>query len=390
MRWTHKSPNMKLEGVMSSPSNSDLKHEADSAYVQARFGEAAALYSQLLDNDPTSPQLLRALGLSLIMDKRTDEGIAACHRAVELQGEEAESRYALGYGLGAAHRYDEAIAELDAALLYQPMHVAARQALVFALVSRAQELAPMDHIGAEQRFNRARKLDSKNPELLAGLLSFYVETAQKGKALKLIEEAEPSIRESPAVAVIISRLSDDPQYSAAMKTTLRSAKRHDSRPIAAPSSIQQIPCTKCGQLMPKYTVSCPHCSAGTSQTTMFVGQDRKAPRIWQEPLLTVLTVIWMAMAAFEIVVYIRPGGGPFSGYLLVLDGMRIGVGLIVLFRSDWISNAAKIVCYFTLIVTAAQIVIQAGLAHWGMFAFQFVQLAMTGMLLYLVNFCLGD
>lgn len=248
----------------------------------------------------------------------------------------------------------------------------------------------MDHIGAEQRFNRARKLDSKNPELLAGLLSFYVETAQKGKALKLIEEAEPSIRESPAVAVIISRLSDDPQYSAAMKTTLRSAKRHDSRPIAAPSSIQQIPCTKCGQLMPKYTVSCPHCSAGTSQTTMFVGQDRKAPRIWQEPLLTVLTVIWMAMAAFEIVVYIRPGGGPFSGYLLVLDGMRIGVGLIVLFRSDWISNAAKIVCYFTLIVTAAQIVIQAGLAHWGMFAFQFVQLAMTGMLLYLVNFCLGD
>ncbi len=247
-----------------------------------------------------------------------------------------------------------------------------------------------DLVGAEQRFNRARKLDSKNPELLANLLTFYVDTRQKGKALKLIEEAEPSIRLSGAVSSVIEDLAQNPDYAIALKSTLRSAKKVDSRPQSAPSSLQQKPCPRCGQLMPEYSTTCPHCQSTTVSMGVLPVQRPKPPVIWQEIGMSVFTLIWAAMAGIEILLFLKAQGGPFVGYLVVLDAVRIGVSLFVLFRSEWISSAAKIVCYISLLVSAALSVMQVGISHWGVAGFEFGQVVVTGFVLYLVNFNLGD
>ncbi len=367
-----------------------MKTQADQLYADGRYAEAGDLYRQLTEQYPAQGAFWWALGLALALQHDSSGGIEACQKAVTLLPQDPEALYALGYCYGAANRYDEAIEELDKALLVQPLHVAARQSLVYALATRAQELAVPDPLRAEQHLNRARKLDSKNPELYANLLNFYVQTRQKGKALKLIEESEPTMRASQQVEAILGELAQNPDYAIALKSTLRSAKRTDSRPISAPSSIRQVPCPKCGQLMPEYASACPHCHVSASTPSMFTRGNRVSSVIWQEVMLTIFGLLWACMAGFEIFLFMKSGGGPFVGYLIVLDIVRVIISLIVLFRSDWISSAAKIICYITLASSAALFVIQAGLSHWGAASFEAGQLIVTAFLIYLVNFNLGD
>lgn len=368
----------------------DERAHAAQLYGQGNYAEAAMIYRKLAEEHPMQAASWRSLGLALALNGEIELGIEACKKAILLDTNDGEAHFALGYCYGANHCYDEAISELDAALLIQPMHAAARQSLVFSLVARARELVSTDLVGAEQRFNRARKLDSKNPELLANLLKFYVDTRQKGKALKLIEEAEPSLRQSDSVSSVMSDLAQNPDYAIALKSTLRSAKKFDSRPQSAPSSLQQKPCPRCGQLMPEYSTTCPHCQSGTVPAGVLPIQRPKPPVIWQEVGMSVFTLIWAAMAGTEILLFLKAQGGPFVGYLVVLDAVRIGVSLFILFRSEWISSAAKIVCYISLLVSAALSVMQVGISHWGAAGFEFGQVVVTGFVLYLVNFNLGD
>src|SRR5690242_12015845 len=111
----------------------DVKAKADDLYAKQDYAGAAEEYRRLLQVQPGSPLAMKQLGLALTLSKQVDEGIRTLQTAAAMQPADAEIRYAHGYALGTAGRFDEAIDELDASLNLSPTHIPARQGLIFCL-----------------------------------------------------------------------------------------------------------------------------------------------------------------------------------------------------------------------------------------------------------------
>src|SRR4051812_42766465 len=105
----------------------ELKTIAEQLYASGQYGEAAEQYRKLVEAQPSSAIARKALALALVQAGSVDDGIAAAQEAARIAPMDPECRYAYGYALGAAQRYEEAIAEMDATMYLQPNHVPAKQ-----------------------------------------------------------------------------------------------------------------------------------------------------------------------------------------------------------------------------------------------------------------------
>src|SRR5690554_2326334 len=109
----------------------EIKQRADDLYAKQDYAAAAEEYRTLLQMQPASTTAMKQLGLALTMSKQVDEGVKTLQVAAAMQPADPEIRYAHGYALGSAGKFDEAIEEFDAALNLQANHIPARQGLVY-------------------------------------------------------------------------------------------------------------------------------------------------------------------------------------------------------------------------------------------------------------------
>jgi len=375
----------------------DIKTRADELYAKQDYAAAADEYPRLVEAQPNSTAAMKSLGLALVLSKKVDEGIQICKTAAAMQPANAELRYAYGYALGAANRFGEAIPELDASLSLQPNHVPARQGLIYCLLNHGQALTQGDPVSAEQNLDRAHKLDAKNPHITSVLLDFYVKAGQRGKAVKLIQSLDNSMKDQPPLKDQLTALENDPEYQRHLRQVSVAQQAAGPSIGAAPppaSTLKQVPCPNCKQPIMDYAAICPHCNFRIRATGTFAGRDTGPKYEWQEIAYTVMSIIYVALAVYDLIgilptVQKENFQGPMT-FLFIVFGVRLLIGLGLLFRQEWIAFIAKICCYITLLVSSYMFMLAMGFGSWIGMGLQALDLAIAGFMVYLINYVIGD
>jgi len=375
----------------------DLKARADELYAAGDYAAAAEEYRKLVEAQPHSSSAMKSLGLSLVLSKKVDEGVQICKTAAAMQPADAEVRYAYGYALGAANRFGEAIPELDAALNLQPNHVPARQGLIYCLLSYGQSLVQGDPLAAEQNLDRARKLDAKNAHIAATLLDFYVKAGQRGKAVKLIQALDDSLKRQSPLKELIAGLQEDPEYRTHLRQVSVAKQAAGPSVSAAPpptSSLKQVPCPNCQQPIMDYAAICPHCNFRIRATGTFAGRDTGPKYEWQEIAYTIMSIVWTVIAGFQFwqaFPEAQAGGFTnFSSLPMISAATQALIGLGLLFRQEWIAFIAKIFCWVTLLPYAIWFTVYLSAGRWVPALITGAEVAVTGFMLYLMNYVMGD
>lgn len=365
----------------------------DQLYAQGNFSEAAEAYRQATVKSPGSAFAWKSLGLSLIALKQFDEAIETSKKATELQPGNADVRYAHGYALGASGRYSEAIKELDAALYLQPNHIPAKQALVYSLIQVGKQTIQDDPYEAEKSFDRAHKLDQKNPNVIVDLLELYLFMGQKGKAVSLIKELKDPIKADPGVQAAIAKLEGNAEFKVALQqTAVQQAASTAPAAQVKPDdqqAIKQIPCPNCRQLVMDYAAICPYCNFQLRQYGTFAGRDTGPSTTWQEVTYYIASVLWVLNAAWVIISGLMIPIEGVKAFVVTIGTANAGVGIGLLFRTEWLQLVAKILCYINLFWGAYGIMIGffAGKPIDGVIAL--VQTALAGLMVYLINYMDG-
>jgi tetratricopeptide (TPR) repeat protein len=370
---------------------SDLKAQADQLYASRQYPEAIDLYRQVLELTPMSIPTMRSLGLALILSQQLDEGLEYCRRAASIEPRDPENRYAYGYGLGVANQYREATYEFDEVLALQPYHIPAKNALVYSLLNYSKQLADNDLIAAEGPLDRAYKVDSGNPEVVAALLGLYHESGQRGKAMKLLGSMPDPIKNHGMVRPVVERIERDPEYQTALRQAAVSQQvTRTSGATAAPHqpAMHQIPCPNCRQMIMNFAAICPHCNFQLRQVGTFAGRDRGPAYAWQEIALTIMALLWIIAAGFDFYRGMQVQIEGLQGFLLILAGSRLVVGLGLLFRSEWISFIAKILCYISLFSGGYGFMITMAMGDVVGMIVNAITIGVAGFLVYLINYCM--
>ncbi len=374
---------MSVPGQFANPSE-----EADAAFKSGDFATAAETYRQIAMVDPANASAWRGLGVSLIQTGAMDEALAASKKAAELQPGSADCRYAHGYALGALKRFPEAIAELDAALALQPNHGPARQVLIFALIQHGRALADQDPRLAETYLERAYKVDHRNPNAIAPFLEHLRVTGQKGKAAQTIGHLDDGLKNDPNVKPILDKMHEDPAFhmvlnQAAMAQDNVVAKAAVQAPVQ--SSINYVPCPNCRQQIADYAAICPHCNFQNRAVGTFAGRDTGPRYEWQEVAYTVVAVIWILNAGWNIFSATRLAP-PLKDYFLTLSIANAGIGLGMLFRMEMVMTIAKIFCYINLMFGSIYLLIGLMELRWAAIATNFFTVSIAGLMIYLINY----
>jgi tetratricopeptide (TPR) repeat protein len=374
----------------------DLKLHGDELYKQGDYSGAAEKYRQIVQQAPTNAQALRCLGLSLVMSHQLDEGLEACRKAAALMPADAETRYAYGFALGNAGRFRESIDEFDGALAANPNHIAAKQALSYSLIATGKECLDSDPDMAERMFDRARKVDAKNPEANGLLLKYLVDTLQKGKAMKLYAALSDDLRKHAAIQPTIKRMEADSEFqmhmrhaAAAQRGTPAQARSNNQPAVAAQNqAAQQVPCPACKLPIMSFATVCPHCSHQLRAYGSFANHDRGPAYVWQEIALTVIASLWILMSLFQAAVILqhREELMGLAGFLLALALGRIGIGIGLILRIDWIGFIAKILCYLTILGSGLGFMAGLMLGDWAGVTVNGFVLSLAGFLIYLINY----
>ncbi|HZH98363.1 MAG TPA: tetratricopeptide repeat protein [Fimbriimonadaceae bacterium] len=368
--------------------NADPRSRADALYHQGDYAGAVAEYRNAVKLAPTSAQALKGLGLSLVLSQSVDEGLDACAKAAALMPADAECRYAHGFALGSAQRYKEAADEFDATLSLQPNHVGAKSSLVQALMAYSKELFQSgDPFAAEAPLARAYKIDGRNPQLTGTLLGLYHSTKQKGKAIKMYQELDDALKSQPLVKSVIEKMEADPECQNAIRHAQMAVRSTSgtAKPAQAAPTVKTVPCPNCRQLIMEFAAICPHCNFQNRATGTFAGRDTGPSVMWQEVALTILAILWCAGAAWDIYAALQIELEPLKATLATFSLARLGIGVGLLLKSDWVGFIAKIVCYITLFSSGYGVMVGWGLGYFVPGAISFFQMCMAGFLIYLIN-----
>lgn len=375
----------------------DIKTNADELYAKQDYAAAAVEYRKLVEAQPSSTSAMKSLGLSLVLSKQVDEGVQICKTAAAMQPADAEIRYAYGYALGAANRFGEAIPELDASLSLQPNHVPARQGLIYCLLSYGQTLVQGDPLAAEQNIDRARKLDSKNAHIAGVLLDLYVNGGQRGKAVKLIQSLDDSLKDQSPLKEKLAALKEDPEYQTQLRQVAVAKQAAGPSMAAAPppsSTLKQVPCPNCKQPIMDYAAICPHCNFRNRETGTFSTHDTGPKYEWQEIAYTIMSLIWTGLAIWAGIQAFpdaqRGNFSDFSTLALISACTQALIGLGLVFRQEWIAFIAKIFCWITILPYAIWFTVYFSAGRWQPALINGAQVAVTGFMLYLMNYVMGD
>ena len=146
--------------------NSSTLHQAMSFHQAGKLAEAAALYQQILADDPNHADALHLLGGVLMSEKQFEHAETLIRQAVEISPEVALYRSSLAQALLLLRRYKEALVEADAALK--------RDEIPEALANKATSLFHLGRMDeAIQTYKLALEQRPDSPVLLNNLGNAY-------------------------------------------------------------------------------------------------------------------------------------------------------------------------------------------------------------------------
>jgi tetratricopeptide (TPR) repeat protein len=368
--------------------SSPVRSRAERLYAARDFTGAADCYRELLEQAPMSAPALRGLGLCLLMQQELEEALKLCAQAAALHPGDAECRYAYGFALGKAGRFGEAVEEFDAALQAQPNHAPAKAALVYSLMTHAQELGRDEPLHAEPALDRAFKLDSKNPEAFGALLNLYVQTGQRGKAIRLLTNAPERLRSDPKVGPLIQQLQANPEYANAIRQSQmdKQSRPLDSRSYGNATTLQQVPCPNCRQPIMDYAAICPYCNFQNRAVGRFAGRQTGPAWVWQDVAYTIMSLIWCLSACYTIYAFWSYDWEMGRNFMFVIGGGNLLVGLGLLFRLEWIAFLAKILCMISLFLYGLSMLAAMMTGDLPMVGANLLQVGFAGFLIYLINY----
>ncbi len=415
--------------------------EAEAAYQAGDYSTAAHIYGELLAKEPNSSSLLRGYALSQGLLGNHTDALEAARKAAKIQPADPEVRYTLGYLLGLSGDHRAAVSELDTTLILKTNHVPARLALVASLVMDGEASETDDKEHAEQVLSRAYKMDQRNPATVNAYLQFLHRTGQRGKVVRELSNLDESIKGLAPLAAFVGKVKMDPQYQAiggpASSTPISSvpiqpqvamppmgsspqlfAGGNTADPLAsgaaqpaaarpqpvitgptghvyagnqAPQALATMPCPNCRQPIMAHAAICPHCNFQNRAVGTFAGRQDGPNHVWQEIAFNIICVIWGLAAAWDIVAWAQAKWEP--GFLAVagLFGVaRVGMCIGLLFRNEFCGIWAKWVLYLNLFGTGMGFMISLFSGNIFIILLSAAMLGLTGFMLYLLNFVMGD
>jgi tetratricopeptide (TPR) repeat protein len=372
---------------------SEIKALADDLYAKQDYLGAAEEYRKLAAQHPNNAVVLKQLGLALTMGKFVDDGIGHLKQAALLQPTDPEIRYSHGYALGNAGRFDEAIEELDAALNLQPNHIAARQGVIYCLLTSGQEIFQVNPVPGEQRLARASKLDAQNPHVAAAYLEALVKTKQVGKAVAYIKDIDDVVRKQSPLRELLDSLESDKDFALHLKHSAVATKP-DPLPYTQSRTIQQVSCPACKKPVMSYVTTCPHCGLHIRQSVGFTTRRSTSSGEWQDLAFTLTAIAWLVLAGLEFWVAYpmsqKAKMGNMYSVQIVACIFQAFFGLGLLFRQEWLSYLAKVYGYVSVgaALIFATMFISAGKSLPA--ALYGVHIVVTCFLMYLATQVVGD
>lgn len=136
--------------------------QGSQARQQGRLPEAVSAFAQAVKADPTDYEANEALGLSALDNRNYSLALEALNRALILQNDSANARYAFAWTLQRRGYYEDAAHELDKLLAAHPEEVRGHLLLAKLCAERLNQPKL-----AREHYARALNLDPQNPQAAA-------------------------------------------------------------------------------------------------------------------------------------------------------------------------------------------------------------------------------
>ncbi len=169
--------------------------EARLALSAGHYGRAEELFREVVGAFPKAPLPLGSLAHSVHRQGKLDEAVTLYERALAMEPVAAHVRVTFAQLLLSINRFDDAVAQLAAALIDMPDDVVVLQQLGIALTSVGRFSEAREH------FERALELEPDDIRVLHGMGVFYVRQNNLPKAAEMfrraleIDPSQPRLRE---------------------------------------------------------------------------------------------------------------------------------------------------------------------------------------------------
>jgi tetratricopeptide (TPR) repeat protein len=329
-------------------------------FATGDYAGAVTAYRAELGLDPNSITLKKGLGTALVMTGDTATGLPFLAEAADRQPGNGEFRYAYGFGLAQSGDLDLAVKEFDACLALQPDHRAAKPALVNALLKLG---TIADVASAEAYFDRARKVDPKNPDAWGAYLSYLVKTDQKGKVKNLIPTLPDVVKLDARMAATLQSMPDE------FKPTAPAP--------AAPSAVSPAVRAAVGNIAPGAMPAAP------AYQPRYRDQSQKAA--WQPIAYNIVCGLWLLSAAWTLITALIANVPFATPFLATLSAIQLAVVTGLLLRNEWVAIIGKAMCYLTIMGQIFPFWTSMGRGRWGEFAVSLLTIGLAGFMIYLIG-----
>lgn len=170
------------------------------AFAAERYGEAAALFQEAVDADPTSVRSRVNLGTALARTGDSEGALAQYRKALELEPGNPVAGFNLGSLLVESDRAAEAVEPLQAAVRANPNDPEARLLLARALVARGDDEASLEH------FQRTAELDPSSEAAVIGGAAALVRLERYAMARSVLEAGHQRLPTSGTIAFSLARI----------------------------------------------------------------------------------------------------------------------------------------------------------------------------------------
>lgn len=170
------------------------------AFAAGRFEEAAELFRQAVEAEPTSVVSRVNLGTALARLGDTEGAIEQYRRTLELDPEYGLASYNLGSLLVAAGRPAEAVEPLEVAVRQTPNDAEAQLLLARALAARGDDEAALEH------FRKTFELDPLSEDAVVGGAATLVRLERYGIARSVLESGLERMPSSGRIAFSLARI----------------------------------------------------------------------------------------------------------------------------------------------------------------------------------------
>jgi TolB-like protein/Tfp pilus assembly protein PilF len=147
-----------------------------------KWRESGAEFRRALELQPNDADANRGLALWLVCEGRTEEGVARSQRARELDPMNVDGLVNDGFLLFLARHYDESIQTLRSALAVQPDIAVAHWFMGYSLIAKGQPEQAIPEL------ERAVLLSDHSPAVIGVLVRAYARAGRRADALRLLAE----------------------------------------------------------------------------------------------------------------------------------------------------------------------------------------------------------